>query len=344
MLNYKNLSANILIVDDQEENLFLLESILSKIGCNTTVLSDEREAISQLSQAKYDLVILDILMPYINGFELCRLIKADENYCDIPIMFISSLENEKDIVQAFEVGAVDYITKPIKKLEVIARVQNQLSYKIKYSSLVNTMQFAFHELQTPINIIQNDTYMLELLHGNTQSHDRINIAMTILQSIYGDLYYAVKKEQLFKQEENTNIIIVIKNYINYFSLMASNKSIKIIFDYSVDECTVLVLRVALERLVSNTISNAIKYATKNSKVKIKISKTNQGIIFAVENKSNTNIDFNNFFKSGYKEVEKIKGIGIGMEIIRQICIDFKIQVETQFKNNNIIFKFLIPFA
>ena len=338
----KNLNANILIVDDQDENLFLLNSILSKIGCNVNTINDSREALNLLVHKEFDLIILDIMMPYINGFELCMMIKKDKNLQHIPVMFISSLEDEKDIVKAFEVGATDYITKPIKKLEVLARVENQLRYKMKYSNLRATMQFAFHELQTPINIIYNDNTLLEEFFGHTKSNERIDIALKILQSIYLDLYYTVQKDEL--EGINTKKVVlskIIDTYIEYFELSRVDKNQQII--KNIEIVPILFLpEIAISRLISNTISNSIKYSPKNSAIQINLKPIENKILYEISNETTHQTDFNLFFKSGYKDLENVKGLGIGLEIIRQVCLDFKIEVTVIQKDGIITFSFLIP--
>lgn len=337
----KRLYANILIVDDQDENLFLLDSILSKIGCYVETINDSRDTLNALVHKEFDLIILDVMMPYIDGFELCAMIKQDKNLQNIPVMFISSLEDEKDIVKAFEVGAVDYITKPIKKLEVIARVENQLRYKMKYSNLSATMQFAFHELQTPINIIYNDNTLLEEKFGPTKSNERIDIALKILQSIYSDLYYTVKKDELTQTNKKVELPKIIDTYIEYFELMRRDKNQQIIKNIE-DVPPLYLSEVAISRLVSNTISNSIKYSPKDSTIEIHIAKNGDTILYTISNQITHQTDFNLFFKSGYKDLENVKGLGIGLEIIRQICLDFKIEVDVVQQDTIIVFSFVIP--
>jgi two-component system sensor histidine kinase/response regulator len=337
----KNLNANILIVDDQDENLFLLEFILSQIGCSVETINDSRKTLDTLVQKEFDLIILDVLMPYIDGFELCTMIKEDKNLQNIPVMFISSLEDEKDIVKAFEVGAVDYITKPIKKLEVIARVENQLKYKMKYSNLSATMQFAFHELQTPINVIYNDNTLIEEKFGHTKSNERIDIALKILQSIYLDLYYTVKKDEFTQTDKKVALSEIIETYTEYFELAKIDKKQQIITNVE-NVPMVSVPEIALSRLVSNTISNSIKYSPTNSIIEINVKSMENKILYQISNETTHQTDFNLFFKSGYKDLENVKGLGIGLEIIRQICLDFKIEVDVLKKDKRVTFSFLIP--
>ncbi|MGB3511983.1 MAG: diguanylate cyclase [Microcoleaceae cyanobacterium] len=123
----QNLSGNILIVDDAPENLRLLSSMLQHHGYNVRKAINGRIAINGAQIAKPDLILLDINLPDIDGYEVCQKLKSFEQTKDIPIIFISAYSEEVDKLKAFEVGGRDYITKPFQLREVLARVENQLS-------------------------------------------------------------------------------------------------------------------------------------------------------------------------------------------------------------------------
>lgn len=116
----------ILVVDDLESNQQLLRQMLVRSGYEVEMVFDGQSAVEILPRFHPDLILLDIMMPYINGFDTCRSIKAIPAYNDIPIIFISAVGDMEDKVRAFEVGGVDYITRPFQKAEVIARIQTHL--------------------------------------------------------------------------------------------------------------------------------------------------------------------------------------------------------------------------
>ncbi|MBD2058553.1 response regulator [Oculatella sp. FACHB-28] len=117
----------ILVVDDTPENLHLLSSTLSQQGYDIRGAISGSIALTGIRNIMPDLILLDIMMPGINGYEVCEQIKADTLLQDIPIIFISAVDDALDKVKAFEVGAVDYITKPFQIEEVLARVELQLN-------------------------------------------------------------------------------------------------------------------------------------------------------------------------------------------------------------------------
>jgi DNA-binding response OmpR family regulator len=118
--------ANILVVDDTPANLNVLSSILSQQGYKVRPANSGELALMVVQHSAPDLILLDIQMPSLNGFEVCKRLKEQPQTHDIPVIFISALDDVLDKVEAFEVGGADYITKPFQILEVLARVEHQL--------------------------------------------------------------------------------------------------------------------------------------------------------------------------------------------------------------------------
>ena len=116
----------ILVVDDLLENLRLLATLLMEAGYDVRRSPDGTLALRNVPRFQPDLILLDIMMPDMDGYEVCRRLKADEQTRDIPVIFLSALDLTFDKVKAFEVGAVDYIHKPFHPAEVMARVKSQL--------------------------------------------------------------------------------------------------------------------------------------------------------------------------------------------------------------------------
>jgi len=119
-------SSKILVVDDTTANLQLLTNLLTGQGYTVYPASDGELALEFVRTTLPDLILLDIRMPDLDGFEVCRRLKADERTRGVPVIFISILENEHDKVEGFQAGAVDYITKPFQPEEVLARLQTHL--------------------------------------------------------------------------------------------------------------------------------------------------------------------------------------------------------------------------
>lgn len=123
------LPSEILIVDDTLENLRLLSNMLSIQGYSVRKATGGEMAVKSAESLPPDLILLDILMPDLNGYEVCIQLKRNPQTASIPILFLSALDDPLDKVKAFEVGGVDYLTKPFQLEEVLARVHNQLLLK-----------------------------------------------------------------------------------------------------------------------------------------------------------------------------------------------------------------------
>jgi phosphoserine phosphatase RsbU/P len=139
--------GNIFIVDDTVNNLRLLSQMLSQQGYRVRAVTSGVRALESIKIAAPDLILLDIRMPHIDGFEVCRQLKADTQTRDIPIIFISALDDLQDKVKAFTFGGVDYITKPFQLEEVLARVSTHLSLRRLQQQLQNANARFHHELQ-----------------------------------------------------------------------------------------------------------------------------------------------------------------------------------------------------
>ena len=124
-----NSNQDILIIDDTPDNLRILSSILARAGYKVRKALNWQMAFTACQTQLPDLILLDIMMPEVDGYEICQRFKANRKTADIPIIFITALDDILDKVRAFNVGGVDYITKPFEFAEVIVRVQNQLDLR-----------------------------------------------------------------------------------------------------------------------------------------------------------------------------------------------------------------------
>ena len=125
--NPEKIKEDILVVDDRPENLRLLSEILSHHNYKVRKVTSGKQAIEAVEIHPPSIILLDIMMPDMNGYEVCQYLKSQEKTAEIPIIFLSALDKSFDKVKAFEVGGVDYVTKPFQVEEIIMRVQNQLT-------------------------------------------------------------------------------------------------------------------------------------------------------------------------------------------------------------------------
>lgn len=193
--------CNILIIDDNPTNLGILFEYLTNFGFKVFVALDGETAIEQIEHTQPDLILLDIMMPGIDGFETCRRLKSLPTTQDIPVIFLTALADTVDKVTGFKIGAVDYITKPTQHEEVLSRIQTHLTIKNlqkklqeknKELTLLNYNLEALVEARTKQLIQQEKTAIIGRL-----TQGIIHNLKTPLQTIflYRDLAEAVSVEQ-----------------------------------------------------------------------------------------------------------------------------------------------------
>ncbi|MEG4168565.1 MULTISPECIES: adenylate/guanylate cyclase domain-containing protein [unclassified Microcoleus] len=149
---YPTIQANILVVDDKPDNVRLLSTILTEQGYQVRKALNGQRAIATVQEFAPTLILLDVMMPDMNGYEVCAKLKASPKTSSIPVIFLSALDDVLDKVKAFEVGAVDYITKPFQGKEVLARVANQLTIQSQ-QQLLQQQTKQFQEL---VERLQNE--------------------------------------------------------------------------------------------------------------------------------------------------------------------------------------------
>lgn len=150
----------ILIVDDTPANLGILVETLGSAGYRLMVAEDGEEALAQTARTQPDLILLDVMMPGIDGFETCRRLRAQATTQDVPVLFMTALNEVQDKIKAFAAGGVDYITKPIEHQEALARVRTHLTLRRLRQELEDElalkarfMRFAGHDLRNPLCLI-----------------------------------------------------------------------------------------------------------------------------------------------------------------------------------------------
>ncbi len=137
----EKISGSVLIVDDNAQNVELLEAYLEELPVETLTASDGIEALDMVQKHQPDLILLDIMMPGMSGFEVCKKLKADPATRDIPIIMVTALNEISDIERGVESGTDDFLTKPVNKLELLTRVKSLLRLKSLKSELERALAY-----------------------------------------------------------------------------------------------------------------------------------------------------------------------------------------------------------
>ncbi len=145
------MQQSILIVDDNAQNLQVLAGMLRSRDYRIAIVQDGQKALKFVDRKMPDLILLDIMLPGMDGYDVCRKLKENERTCDIPVIFISALNEVLDKVKSFSVGGVDYITKPFQGEEVLARVRTHLALRrlqVRLEEQNARLQKALEEVRT----------------------------------------------------------------------------------------------------------------------------------------------------------------------------------------------------
>ena len=295
---------NILIVDDIPANLQILGDILGGDQYRIREVLTGMLALQVAEKEKPDLILLDIMMPGMDGFEVCRLMKENPNLNDVPIIFISALDDTGVIVKALNAGSSDYITKPFKPEEVKARVATHLKLfrqnkELRKQSIelqrLNAEKNKFfsiiaHDLRGPFNGFLGLTELMaeELSELTMEEIQKIALDMrnsaTSLFRLLDNLldWSRMEQGQIPFKPETVHLLSAVDESMAIFKIPAKKKAIDMGWHISAD-IHVFADRNMLQAIIRNLVSNAVKYTPKGGKINITaIAAANKEVKISVE--------------------------------------------------------------
>jgi len=286
-MNYKHVTSiphipNILIVDDIPANLKVLGDILKGEGYKVRPVPSGALALQVAEKERPDLILLDIMMPDMDGYEVCRRLKENKFLHDIPVIFISALSETNDVVKALKYGGVDYITKPFRAEEILARVKTHIKLRrqsIELQELNVTKDRFFsiiaHDLRGPMGGFMGLTDLL--------TEELNNMSMAEIQEFLGSMRDSASN--LFKLLENLlqwarvqqGAIVFSRERVLFRPIViesmemiqesAKKKGISIICDIS-EQLEVFADSNLIQTVIRNLVSNAVKFSTRGGTVNI----------------------------------------------------------------------------
>jgi signal transduction histidine kinase len=340
--------CTVLIVDDTEENLDILVEALAD-DYDVSVAVDGETALESVKMEIPDIILLDIMMPGMDGYEVCRQIKADENTKNIPIIFLTAITDVESKTKGFELGAVDYITKPFEILEVKARVRTHLSLKfakhelseknrilqektIELQAALNELEaFSYtvsHDLKSPIRAIQTYSKIILEEHYKTLDDDTNemvgdvkNICNNMICMIEKLLEYS-KMAHLGICKEPVNIGEMFNSVFQQCKSACPERFIK--FEFETGIPTVLADAVLIKQVIYNVISNAVKFTKNKEKAHIIAGckrGTGEYIFYVRDNGVGIDMKFSGKLFGIFQRLhssDEFEGNGIGLATVKKI--------------------------
>lgn len=294
----------ILIVDDVMSNVLLLKVLLTNEKFAIATASNGHQALEQVEKEHPDLVLLDVMMPDLSGFEVAQRLKSNPETADIPIIFLTALNSTTDIVKGFQVGANDFISKPFNKEELIIRVTHQISLVAakrmilkKTEELQRTIagrdklySVIAHDLRSPMGSIKMVLNMLILNLPAEKIGDEMYELLTMANQTTEDVFSLL--DNLLKwtksQIGNLNVVYqdidvveVVDSVIDVFNMVAGLKKITIV-EEKPDRLPVSADIDMLKTVVRNLISNAIKFSNEGSEVVVRMEEKDGSAVVSVQ--------------------------------------------------------------
>ena len=312
--NKENQKPLVLIVDDVPKNLQVLGSILSKEEVDIAIATNGKQALERVKQRKPDLILLDVMMPELDGFETCKILKSKQETKEIPVIFLTAKAETEDVVKGFTIGAIDYVTKPFNSTELLARVNTHLELKRArdaekklMSELENRLfeiaeknrkleeldkvkndflGMAAHDLRNPISAIN---MLLSLVLDETSDNlreDQLELLEEIKHS--GEFMYkllndlldltAIESGKLTLELFSQNYVEFLKHIIKLNRVLAQKKNIELDLKVEGEIGEIEFDRNKLTQVVNNFLSNAIKFSHSDTKVTVVVKKEENHII------------------------------------------------------------------
>lgn len=308
----------ILIVDDNPTNIKVLGTILTKAHYEIEYVKNGLEAIDIIKTEDFDMILMDVMMPKMNGFEACQAIRSDAVYNNIPIIFLTAKADKESIISGFDSGGQDYLTKPFDSYELLARVRTHLELKkskeklsdvnkwledqvaIKTKELqtayVNLEQldeakFEFlkilgHEIRTPLNGIVGP---LQLLKSRITEEDLIKLLKMLeysvkrLEKFSNDaiLVTSLKSNKHITNINEENAFKLLEFQLMKFSEQIANKHLKINLDNFQQDILIKTDSDLLSESLTRVIKNAIENTDENSEITIESNTSDNQIIFTI---------------------------------------------------------------
>lgn len=283
----------ILVVDDIPANVLLLKMMLEQSGFGVLTAQGAEEAFSRLEEEQVDLILMDVLMPGVDGFELAKQLKEHSDYQEIPIIFLTALNTSTDVIKGFQLGGDDFISKPFNKEELLVRIRYQLNMleakrtiKRQTAELEKTIagrdalySVIAHDLRVPMSSMKmilnalaikakeqhgNEAELVDMLHSANEISEHLFVLLDNLLK-----WTSSQLGRLKAVPQSINLPELVEGIVEVSSIIAATKDIQLNFyPSSMTGMEVFVDIDMIKTSIRNLISNAIKFSYRGKEVDV----------------------------------------------------------------------------
>ena len=297
----------ILIVEDNQENIDLLVHFLRPKKYEIISVMDGAKGLEAAKTEKPDIILLDIMLPKMDGFEVCEKLKKDKETQFIPIIMITALKDLKDKIRSLEAGADDFITKPFENVELLARVRSLLRLKEYHDRLEHTneqleeknksltrmddfkeelINLIVHDMKNPLFVIQGNLQMMKMSMANVSTEFLNKYTSRIERSAHQLLRMVVNLLDISRLEEGTMVLKrdmcdineIIAEIVDRINEYPENKGKNIVVNLDSDVTQMIFDKSVIERVVENMINFATSNVSEDGKVVIETQTLNDGML------------------------------------------------------------------
>ncbi len=279
----------ILVVDDVQSNVLLLKALLGREGFNIIYAMNGAEALEKVKNESPDLILLDVMMPDMDGFEVAGRLKVEPSQAEIPIIFLTVLNDSASVVKGFQLGANDFISKPFRREELLIRVEHQLSLVDARRIILRQTEelrktiagrdklysVIAHDLRSPMASIKMlcNTIMMSIEPGSVPADvfEMLEMANKTSEEVFSLLDNLLKwtKSQLGKLSnvpQPVDVVGLVDGVLEVFRPIAESKSISLALENTIESVEVVVDIEMIKSVVRNLVSNAIKFSHKDTTI------------------------------------------------------------------------------
>ncbi len=292
----------ILAVDDNKENLLVVSNFLKDKGYQIALSTDAVNAYKILKNNRVDLILLDVIMPGEDGYSFCRRIKQEEEFKDIPVIFLTARVNMEDLVEGFNAGGSDYITKPFCREELLVRVKNHIDLSIAKRNLVEQANMILqinrtrdrmysiisHDIKAPFANICMMISMIREGYLETDSDDfrdilkNLNYSTKETYTLLENLLHWTRTQtgNIEPHPERISLTEIIESSLGSSAANAEQKSIEFRTDI-VTDLFIYVDSNMIRSVLRNLVSNALKFSYSNSNINITAKKDDGSVLISI---------------------------------------------------------------